>query len=275
MAIPQRKHDRSAEFASTLRTWASLCAPAQSSWTPVAHMIHTAEAEALKLESGLLALISASDASFRSISLRDPLMVDAGLNRWLREDREEAYSDWLAWVFEQLTAVDVLRVLGIDNPELVVHARSKKFTVQREYFIPAGRLDLLLSLDQSVLIVIEVKKSAAENAETAKQAGYFKWLDSQPQRYRKPLLLITDASEEEYQQFSTIRWSDLCLRLRGLLLRLETNLDLVKKAMIIAFVSAVETNLLNLVVPPADEVQRLFYAKTVEYLKRSVGGTSV
>jgi len=274
MAIPQHRDHHSAEFVSTLRTWATLSVPAQSSWSPVGRMIQKAEAEATKLESGLLALVNASDARFRSISLRDPLVVDAGLNRWLREDREEAYSDWLAWILQQLTAMEVFRILGIDDSELPVNAGSNKLSVEREYFISAGRLDLLLTLDQSVLIVVEVKKSSAENAETAKQAGYFGWLHSQPHGYRKGLLLITDASEEDYEQFSPIRWSDLCLRLRDLLLRLETNLDLVKKAMILAFVSAVETNLLNLVVPPADEVQRLFYAKTVEYLKKSMGGTS-
>ena len=275
MAILQRRDHHSAEFVSTLRTWASLSVPAQCSWSPVGRMIQKAEAEAQKLESGLVSLVNASDARFRSISLRDPLMVDVGLNRWLREDREEAYSDWLAWIFEQLTAIDVLRMLGIDDPELVVNGESKKFKVQREYFISAGRLDLLLTLDQSALIVVEVKKSSAENAETAKQAGYFDWLGSQPHRYRRPLLLITDASEEEYEEFSPVRWSDLCLRLRRLLLSMKTDLDLVKKAMILAFVSAVETNLLNLVVPPADEIQRLFYAKTMQHLENFMGDTSL
>jgi hypothetical protein len=163
----------------------------------------------------------------------------------------------------------------MDKPELVVDAGSKKFKVDREYSISAGRLDLLLTLDQSVLIVVEVKKSSADNAETAKQAGYSGWLNSQPYRYSKGLLLITDVSEDDYEQFSPIRWFDLCLRLRSLLLMLETDLDLARKALILAFVSAVETNLLNLVVPPADEVQRLFYAKTVEYLTKSMGGTSI
>ena len=237
-------------------------------------MIQRAEEEAKKLESGLQALVNASDARFRSISLRDPLLVDAGLNRWLREDREEAYSDWLAWIFEQLTCTDVFRVLGIDDCDFVADG-SNTPKVEREVFIPAGRLDLVLSLGQSVLIVIEVKKASAENAETEKQAGYFKWLDSQPQWYRKPLLLITDASDEDYQGFCPIRWSHLCLRLRKLLLRSGTDLDLVKKAMLLAFVSAVETNLMKLVVPPADDVQRLFYAKTLDYLEESMGGTSI
>src|SRR5580700_121123 len=109
MAIPQRRDHHSAEFAGTLRTWASLSIPGQCSWSPVARMIQIAEAEATKLESGLLALVNASDARFCSISLRDPLVVDAGLNRWLREDREEAYSDWLAWIFQQLTAMEVFQ----------------------------------------------------------------------------------------------------------------------------------------------------------------------
>ena len=41
--------------------------------------------------------------------LRDPLHVDAGLNRWQRNDHEEAYSDWLAWILEQLDTREVLK----------------------------------------------------------------------------------------------------------------------------------------------------------------------
>jgi len=41
--------------------------------------------------------------------------------------------------------------------------------------------------------------------------------------------------------------------------------------MIVAFISAVETNLLNFVVPPTESVQRLFYARTIEHLEKYLG----
>lgn len=44
--------------------------------------------------------------------LRDPLDLNWGGHRWLFSDREESYSDWLAWV--------LLRALGV----LVKYCRS-------------------------------------------------------------------------------------------------------------------------------------------------------
>src|SRR5689334_2146074 len=32
--------------------------------------------------------------------LRDPLALNLGEHRWLSEDREESYSDWLAWILQ-------------------------------------------------------------------------------------------------------------------------------------------------------------------------------
>jgi hypothetical protein len=272
--------------AEILRTWASFFHPARVSWGPVTEMIRVAEAEAQKLEFELNQLLSDSDAQLSAISLRDPLMVDAGLNRWLKKEREEAYSDWLKWILDQLgsrdqlgSAADVLDVLGITEPEIVAVANSQgnAFKIDREkYIISVGRLDLLLTLDNSVMIVIEVKKYSAESSDTAKQAGYYEWLESQPVRQRRALLLTTDAAEEKSENFSILRWDDLCIRLRYLLPTLGSRIGLVKAAMVVAFVSAVETNLLNLVVPSkeTDTVERLSYGKTIAHLKKYMGGVA-
>ena len=234
-------------------------------------MIRIAEIEACKLESKLTELLSVSDAALRGISLCEPLRVDAGLNRWLKNDREEAYSDWLAWILEQLNAIDVLDVLRVSDANVVAVGIPPHFEVEREYYISGGRLDLLLTLGNELIVIIEVKKSSAEIADTAKQAGYHHWLKLQPFRLHREFLLITDASEEKYEGFTPIRWADVCIRLRRLLPKLCTSVGLVKTAMIVAFISAVETNLLNLIVPPADVVDRLFYAKTLDHLEKYLG----
>jgi len=126
-------------------------------------MIRVAEAEAQRAESQLRGLIDTSDARLQAISLCEPLLADAGLNRWLKKEREEAYSDWLKWILDQLgTAMDVLGVLGISDPEIVAACQSGVFKIDREHHVPGGRLDLLLSLDNSAIIIVEVKKYSAE-----------------------------------------------------------------------------------------------------------------
>jgi len=261
-----------------LRVWASLSRPVAVSWIPVTRMIWAAEAEAQKLESELKQLLNVSDAKLRAISLCDPLLADAGLNRWLKKEREESYSDWLAWILGQLgSAVDVFEVLGITEHEIVAKSHARAFKIEREQYTSAGRLDLLLTLADSVMIILEVKKYSAESSDTAKQAGYYEWLQSKLVQHRKALLLTTDAAEDKYENFSTLLWADVCIRLRRLLPTLRTSIGPVKTAMFVAFVSAVETNLLNLVSPfqETDAVDRLFYARTIEHLKKYMGGDAI
>jgi hypothetical protein len=281
MTIRQQKNPKSIESAGILGIWASLYQQAPANWSPVAEMIRAAEAEALKLESHLRGLVDESDAKLRAISLRDPLLADAGLNRWLKKEREEAYSDWLAWILDQIQeppgcAADVLGVLGIAEAKIIAACQSNAFSIERERCIPDGRLDLLLTLDESVMIIVEIKKYSAEASDTAKQAEYDKWSASQHFRWQRELLLTTDAVEETYENFSKVLWADVCIRLRRLLPALVTRIGPVKTAMVVAFISAVETNLLNLVAPSQenDAVERLFYARTIEHLKKYQGGVA-
>ena len=134
---------------------------------------------------------------------------------------------------------------------------------------------LLLTLDKSVMVIVEVKKYSAETADTAKQAGYYEWLERQKGfRQRRAFLLAPDAAEEKYENFSRLLWADVCLRLRQLLPDLVTRIGSVKSAMFVAFISAVEMNLLGLVAPTreTDAVERLSYARTVEHIEKHLRG---
>jgi len=156
--------------------------------------------------------------------------------------------------------------VGIE-PEMRMHCSNEAVLRDHVRFC-----DLLLTLESFLMVIIEVKKYSADTADTAKQAGYHNWLELQNSFcQRRGFLLTTDAGEEKYENFSALRWGDVCIRLRRLLPKLRTNIGLVKTAMIVAFISAVETNLLNFVVPPTESVQRLFYARTIEHLEKYLG----
>lgn len=268
---------RYAELAGVLRIWAALSEPAPVSWIPLASMIQVADAEARELESQLSDLVNQSDAGLRAFSLCDPLLADAGLNRWLKREREEAYSDWLKWILDELgSAAGVLKILGIEESEIVASCRIGVFKIEREVPIPDRRLDLLLTLGDSVMIIVEVKKYSAETADTAKQAPYYEWLEKQKFRQRKGVLLVAEAAEENYENFSRLLWADVCIRLRRLLPGLSTRVGVVKTAMFVAFVGAVETNLLNFAVPPqAEAVERFYYGRTIEHLKKCLRESTV
>ena len=38
----------------------------------------------------------------RFAPIGDPFKLDFGLNCWLAAEREEAYSDWIAWILQEL-----------------------------------------------------------------------------------------------------------------------------------------------------------------------------
>jgi hypothetical protein len=243
-------------------------------WDAVAGIIRIAETDAGKVKNQLEELLSESDRCLKASSLCEPLHADAGLNRWLRKEREEAYSDWLEWILQQLQqlpggALNVLKVLGISAPDILAVSENRIFKIEREYCIPDRRLDLLLTLGDSLIVVIEVKKYSAETADTEKQEPYYEWLKQRRFRWRRALLLVADASEDRYHDFDRLLWEHLCIRLRLFLPELAAALGPVKAAMFVAFIGAVETNLLNFVAPrDTDDIERLSYAKTIEHLQK-------
>ena len=87
-------------------------------------MIEAAEPVLLENSRRLKTLLERSNETLSPLS--DPLLEDHGVHEWLSRSREEAYSDWLAWVLKQIKEPrDVLRLLDIDD--LTVEAALRVF----------------------------------------------------------------------------------------------------------------------------------------------------
>jgi hypothetical protein len=178
--------------------------------------------------------------------------LDLGLHRGLDAEREEAYSDWLAWVVQQAsTPRRVFRLFALGEPPADL-LESQHLEVQREFCIPyghtdqEGRLDLVIRYGNRPIIVDEIKKVEAEGTDTGKHEGYKRWLEEQ--NCPHAVFLATSAEEDTYEGFSFLRWADVCIEMRLLAINLckEQPPRFTAAAMVLACVGAVEQNLLGL-----------------------------
>jgi hypothetical protein len=69
-------------------------------WEPASRIVKVAFPFFKVLADELTELLDQSDKRLKPFA--DPLWTDFGTHRWLKADREEAYSDWLAWIVENL-----------------------------------------------------------------------------------------------------------------------------------------------------------------------------
>lgn len=226
-------------------------------WAPVHRMITVAD-DVLLLEGENLRRLLKKSRRYLN-PLGDPLLVDFGVHRWLSKEPEPAYSDWLQWVVKQLPTPElVFRLFRIDDPEGARSCEGVPPWIGREdrasegHEGRTGRLDLAIRYPGRALIVVEVKKTSADEADTVKQRGYRKWLESQaePKPHKHTILLARGGEGEQYEGFRLLTWARLCIGLRRMIPELlgssETGEAMVAAAMILAFVGAVEQNLCGL-----------------------------
>ena len=107
-------------------------------WTPVrrvaAAFLSFAEYEKLHLYR----LLHQSDQCLAPLS--DPLRFSFWKHRWLdlRGEREESYSDWLAWLLEEMGSAETpLKVFGLEDTEFGAQVRGAPPRVNREEAIRA------------------------------------------------------------------------------------------------------------------------------------------
>lgn len=252
------------DATALLRHWARLGAERiaarwqwRGDWTPVQRIIHAAQ-EPLLLESERLhGLLQRSNALL--FPLADPLLTDFGAHRWLAKAREEVYADWLLWIMEHLQTPEYMfRLFGIDDPTGIAGCQQIPVTIQREVMVPqghddqSGRLDLVVRYVGKALIVVEIKTTGADGADTRKQRGYMQWIRAQPEpkEHTHPILLAVEAAQEDYEGFTPWRWASLCVVLRRTAQTLcKDPQHVVLAAMILAFVGAVEQNVLAFSAP--------------------------
>jgi len=65
-------------------------------------------------------------------------------------------------------------------------------------------------------------------------------------RFKKYVILVLDAADEEYYGFKPRLWTDVCVELRLIAAKLCKRGEHLRAAMILAFTAAVEQNLLKL-----------------------------
>jgi hypothetical protein len=213
-------------------------------------------------------LLRASSDAF--VPLADPLAIDFGAHRWLSSEREEAYSDWLEWVLKQIgNAGQILRLLGMQDEDLVRECASEKPDIKREFPVKGGRLDLLITFGNRLLVIVEIKTKLFDEDEVLSQLGrYRKWIQGQHQyeQSHSYFLAVDPGDFSSQEQFVPLHWRELALRMREQArawTRAQNGSDIVRAAMIVAFCGAVEQNLLGL------SGKRVVFRNrvSVEYLK--------
>lgn len=249
--------------AEVLRQWASLASGGReqlrwADWGVMHAFIEAAMPKLAAKEREMQQLLDRSDE--RLAPILDPLLTEFALHRWLKGEREEAYSDWLAWTLQQLGSVaGVLNVLGAAHEKLSASTLKATPRVSREVWVmpegrpPARRLDLLVQSDETVLAVIEVKVVHPEEADLDKDEYYGQWARNQ-NRDAATVLLALDGDREAYGGFVLLTWERLCLNLRRFLPKLREQEGVVAAALTAAFVGAVERNLLGFSAWPPDPV---------------------
>jgi hypothetical protein len=221
-------------------------------------------------------LRSLLEASNRALApLADPLLVDFGAHRWLVDSREEAYSDWLSWIVEQLRDPElVLPLFRINNAAVCADCgRAREFIVKREKPIKGGkrRLDFIICYGDTALIVVEVKVTDADVAQTSKQSDYKKWVDKQRAPNRYSVLLATGGELNEYDGFQMLSWAELCNGLRKVAPKAYVSKSPVIAAMILAFIGAVEQNLLGFIRPDLEsEAMRSTWPELAAHIRKSL-----
>src|SRR6266542_1618493 len=89
-----------AKWASLGRQLRSANQKAVPSWLSVQKLIDATQPILQENRNEARRLLEASNHIFAP--LKDPFETSLGLHRWLSGEREEAYSDWLAWIIEEL-----------------------------------------------------------------------------------------------------------------------------------------------------------------------------
>lgn len=260
-----KTHRNYGRLTEALQTWSGFRVDARRrcfSWDSADVLIGSADALNRYAQDHLDEALAISNREL--MPLTDPLNLNLGSHRWLSAEREESYSDWLAWILQGMS--DGADILSLFSPR----DRATRETVgivesvRRESWSDHGRTDIEVSLGNRGFLLIEVK---VRNTDTE--------LSSQLERYAKkvadlhvedPVLVLigTETPEPSLKLFgfTFTGWDVLCRRLRQYANRVKES-ELLRSAAILIFCGAVEQNLLGLSAEP-----RHFRAMaTVDYLR--------
>lgn len=218
----------------------------------------------------LIGLLVKADRQFAPFS--DPFRLPMSGHRWLDlgREREESYSDWLAWIVERMdSAEQVLRLFGLEQTEFADRVRRSKPKLSREESFPATggemkRLDIVVRFGDVGILLVEVKVRGLDVAGGLDNLpDYYTWLEgcqADPAR-RCALFLVPPAElircedflegaqpmESPCSGWEVRSWESVSLMLRC---RARESIvshpeELLFAAMLICFAGAVEQNVLG------------------------------
>jgi hypothetical protein len=241
------------------------------SWQAGDDLLRVARAADCSAKDALPKSLDISNRGFDPLA--DPLAIDFGAHRWLSSEREEAYSDWLGWILEQIgDARRVLRLLGLRDKELLRECASEKPIINREFNIPDGRPDIVVEFGKRLLVVVEIKTTSFDEGAVRDQLKkYARWAQSRPQTACCYFAAVELGEFDCPAPFEPLPWRELTLQmreqarewLRASKKQPRDGRDLIRAAMTLAFCGAVEQNLLGLSGEPT-----IFRTRSsVEYLE--------
>jgi hypothetical protein len=219
-------------------------------WSAVDALIDAAQP---RLRADSEALRELLVQSRNQLKFSDPLLSDLGAHRWLEMDREESYSDWLAWVLERLRDVGlVLHVLGVQNPQFVSTCLGRCYTVEREAAVTEGslgcngRVDIVVHFGDPEVALLGVEVKTCDK-QYEKQQGYIRSLQQFRRAVECVLVDSDEVPEDKLFGFKLRTWEGLAVALRQAIAAYVRKSDGGEAipAMMLGFVSAVERNLLG------------------------------
>ncbi len=146
------------------------------SWAEASSMVEALMTMAQSEKTRLVQLYEKSRSRFAPLS--DPLDGAFRFHRQLSAEREEVYSDWLAWVLESIANVSMMgQILGSQSLQQLA-VSGDRVEVRREVCVEhghadqAGRLDIVVRQEGKLLTIIEVKTQRYGAADLTKHEGY-------------------------------------------------------------------------------------------------------
>jgi hypothetical protein len=237
---------------------------ASADWDAVGHFASSVEPYLQEVREEARRLVMDQEARFGLGTGSEPLRVDYGMHRWLRDECEPAYSDWLQWLVETIGRRDWIgSLLGIPADSHIIHAATPKVSaVERE--VPVcqeddgalvGFLDLDIWFGDAARIVVELKTF---DQSFEKQLRYKEALDVGDVETEFVLLTKDHPDTETVFGFRTRNWESFCLEARRLVPAVAQDRGVVVASLMLAFIGAVEQNVLQL---GGEGVRKLFCAE--------------
>ena len=196
-------------------------------------------------------LMRESDARLHPFS--DPLRSNLMMQDVLSEAREEAYSAALGWAFGQLPIGPVVDILGVRDLKLRGNRwqQSMDWLYDTEIGVPeghegqVGRVDMSITFRNDLVAALEIKTKEYTEHDTAKHRGYSKWVEGHPSRVKERIFVAVRDLEIELHGFRFTSWADITAGLRKYAPYVIKNREYPLAATYLAFVGAVEQNLLD------------------------------